>query len=261
MLPSLSATRPCGPSLEPLRGYSLNAPVAGSRRPSLLTICSVNHREPSGATAGSCGCAPLVGTSHSRMFTFSAATGGAGSPRREGSPAADASTRIAGVESVMRRSCTSDLRKRHGYWGYRASSRRQSQYAEGDSSRSGALCFHLRHAFLKLPGEMGDDAKLAFDEHELGPVVHFMLFSTEEALEAGLLGLAVGIGDPFREEFGGQGFDPGGELLAFAAEKLENFGFAAGLVFFGIEFFHQSGEVEADECGELFSVHPFPDTG
>jgi hypothetical protein len=75
VLPSRSATRPCGPSFEPLSGYSLKVSVAGSRRPNLLTLCSVNQSVPSGATAGSCGWAPLLGTSHSRMVTLSLETG------------------------------------------------------------------------------------------------------------------------------------------------------------------------------------------
>src|SRR5579862_308036 len=74
MLPSRSATRPCGPSLGPLSGNSFISPVLGSRRPSLLTICSVNQSEPSGPTAGSCGWPPLLGMSHSRMVTWRSAT-------------------------------------------------------------------------------------------------------------------------------------------------------------------------------------------
>src|SRR5437868_4795623 len=74
MLPCSSATSPCGPELGVLSGYSLNLPVLGSRRPSLLAACSVVHRAPSGATAGSCGRALAVGTSNSRMGTCNGST-------------------------------------------------------------------------------------------------------------------------------------------------------------------------------------------
>src|SRR6266481_1614690 len=84
MFPSLSATRPCGPEFFPsTREYSLNVPVAGSSRPSLLAIWSVNHSAPSSPTAGSCGCAPFVGTSHSRIVTFRSLTSVAGPAPRD----------------------------------------------------------------------------------------------------------------------------------------------------------------------------------
>src|SRR5215471_21458217 len=70
MLPFLSATSPCGPDSGVFSGYSLNSPVFGSRRPSLLAICPVYQREPSGARAGSCGRELGVGTSHSLMETL-----------------------------------------------------------------------------------------------------------------------------------------------------------------------------------------------
>src|SRR5260370_40284444 len=74
IFPSRSATSPCGPESSIFSAYSLNAPVEGSSRPILLTICSVNQSAPSCPTAGSCGCAPFVGTSHSRIVTFSSLT-------------------------------------------------------------------------------------------------------------------------------------------------------------------------------------------
>src|SRR5215475_11739223 len=70
ILPCWSATSPCGPDSGVFSGYSLNSPVFGSRRPSLLAICPVYQSEPSGATAGSCGRALGVGTSHSLMETL-----------------------------------------------------------------------------------------------------------------------------------------------------------------------------------------------
>src|SRR5579864_8917700 len=70
MLPSLSATRPCGPDPAVFNGYSLKAPVLGSRRPSLLAPWPVYHSEPSGASAGSCGRDFGVGTSYSLICTF-----------------------------------------------------------------------------------------------------------------------------------------------------------------------------------------------
>src|SRR5215475_15025073 len=70
ILPCWSATSPCGPDSGVFSGYSLNSPVLGSRRPSLLAICPVYQSEPSGATAGSCGRELGVGTSHSLIETF-----------------------------------------------------------------------------------------------------------------------------------------------------------------------------------------------
>src|SRR5262249_13876551 len=70
MLPSRSATSPCGPESGVFNGYSLNWPVFGSSRTSLLAICPVYQREPSGARAGSWGRDFGVGTSHSLMVTF-----------------------------------------------------------------------------------------------------------------------------------------------------------------------------------------------
>src|SRR5260370_41772518 len=71
MSPSLSATKPCGPELGVVRGYSLNFPVFGSSRPSLFAPCPVYQSEPSGARAGSCGRDFGVGTSYSLICTVS----------------------------------------------------------------------------------------------------------------------------------------------------------------------------------------------
>src|SRR5437763_3395768 len=74
MLPSLSATRPCGPELGVFSGYSLNTPVFGSSRPSLFALWPVYQRDPSGASAGSCGRERGVGTSYSLIWTFKVPT-------------------------------------------------------------------------------------------------------------------------------------------------------------------------------------------
>src|SRR5580704_5502137 len=99
MLPSRSATKPCGPSFSPLSGYSLKFPVGGSSRPSLLTICSVNQREPSVPTAGSWGWAPFVGTVHSRILTFRLVTVGVGADERDVRPLTRAALAIRKVET------------------------------------------------------------------------------------------------------------------------------------------------------------------
>src|SRR6267378_4277581 len=70
MFPLESATKPCGPESSIFSAYSWNTPVLGSTRPSLFCNCSVNHSAPSVPTAGSCGCAPFQGTSHSRIVVF-----------------------------------------------------------------------------------------------------------------------------------------------------------------------------------------------
>src|SRR5919204_424571 len=70
MLPSLSASRPCGPECGVLSGYSLKAPVLGSSRPSTLAIWPVYQSDPSAVASGSCGREPGVGTGHSFIETF-----------------------------------------------------------------------------------------------------------------------------------------------------------------------------------------------
>src|SRR5262249_46961208 len=70
MFPSRSATNPCAPESGVLSGNSLMVPVFGSRRPSLFAICPVYQREPSGASAGSCGREFAVGRSNSLIDTF-----------------------------------------------------------------------------------------------------------------------------------------------------------------------------------------------
>src|SRR6476659_5649532 len=69
MLPSLSACSPCGTEFGVGSGNSLNCCVAGSKRPIVLARCAVYHTDPSGATAGSCGYAGLLGVIHSSIFT------------------------------------------------------------------------------------------------------------------------------------------------------------------------------------------------
>src|SRR5579862_6159506 len=74
MLPCVSATNPCGPELGVFSVNSLNTPVFGSSRPSLLAPCPVYQSEPSGPRAGSCGRDLAVGTSYSFIFTARTAT-------------------------------------------------------------------------------------------------------------------------------------------------------------------------------------------
>src|ERR1700758_1581341 len=69
IFPSWSATNPCGPESAVFNGNSLNCPVFGSKRPSLLAIWPVYQRAPSGAAAGSWGREWGVGTSHSLIVT------------------------------------------------------------------------------------------------------------------------------------------------------------------------------------------------
>src|SRR5690242_12413341 len=85
---------------------------------------------------------------------------------------------------------------------YRASSERRRQAGQWASGGGGALRFHLRHAFLKLASEMGNDAELALDEHELSAVMHFVFLRAEEAFEACFLCFAIGFSDHLREKFG-----------------------------------------------------------
>src|SRR5262249_48122627 len=64
MLPSLSGCSPRGPEFFVGSAYSLNCVVAGSKRPTTFARCPVYQMEPSGATAGSCGYAGLLGVIH-----------------------------------------------------------------------------------------------------------------------------------------------------------------------------------------------------
>src|SRR5438067_8969316 len=89
MLPSLSATIPCGPEFGVGSANSLNCSVAGSKRPTTLARWPVYQIEPSGATAGSCGYGGLLGVSHSSIFTSTLSTGDAA---RTTATAATAST-------------------------------------------------------------------------------------------------------------------------------------------------------------------------
>src|ERR1035438_9022227 len=116
-LPFASATKPCGPEFSSFSGYSLNVPLAGSSRPILFIICSVNHSAPSAPTAGSWGCAPLVGTAHSRMLTFNSVTSAAapGDPDANSRPSAQLSItapRIATFRTFINSSNVSPPRQR-----------------------------------------------------------------------------------------------------------------------------------------------------
>ena len=89
-----------------------------------------------------------------------------------------------------------------------------------------------------------------------------MFLGAEETFEAGLGGLAVGLGDRFGEEFGGERVEPGRELFALGTEEFEDFGFGARLVFFDFELIDETQEIEADERVEAFGLVDFvPDAG
>src|SRR5882724_6819448 len=101
MFPLESATRPCGPESSIFSAYSWNAPVLGSTRPSLFCNCSVNHSAPSAPTAGSCGCAPFVGSSHSRIVTLSSPTSAPGAAPRDANAIPSPKPRIATPKIVV----------------------------------------------------------------------------------------------------------------------------------------------------------------
>ena len=69
MLPFASGCRPCGPELGVGSANSLNCSVTGSNRPIVLARWAVYQIDPSGATAGSCGYAGLLGVIQSSNFT------------------------------------------------------------------------------------------------------------------------------------------------------------------------------------------------
>jgi hypothetical protein len=108
---------------------------------------------------------------------------------------------------------------------------------------------HLGEAFVELAGDVGDDTELALDEHELGAVVHFVFLGAEEAFEAGLDGFAIGVGDFFGENFGRDGFHPGGEAIAFGAQVIQNFRLGAELGFIGGDAVAEGEEVVANQGG------------
>ena len=107
---------------------------------------------------------------------------------------------------------------------------------------------------VEATGDVGDDAELALDEHELSAVVHLVFLGAEDAFEAGLGGFSVRLGDGFGEEFKGEGVEPGGKLLALIAQEFEDLGFGARLVFFGFELIDQAEEIVADESVEAFGL-------
>ena len=108
--------------------------------------------------------------------------------------------------------------------------------------------------FVEATGDVGDDAELALDEHELSAVVHLVFLGAEDAFEAGLGGFSVRLGDGFGEEFGGEGVEPGSKLLSLIAQEFEDLGFGARLVFFGFELINQAEEIVADESVEALGL-------
>src|SRR5262245_9139544 len=86
-------------------------PVSGFSLPILFAFCSVNHREPSGATAGSWGSALAVGSSYSLMSMAK----GAASAQATFFPDARTSSRRAQASNLSKvvfgRVMTSNLRQ------------------------------------------------------------------------------------------------------------------------------------------------------
>ena len=93
----------------------------------------------------------------------------------------------------------------------------------------------LSDSFVELAREVGNDTELTLDEHQLSAMVHFVFLGAEETLETRLVGFSVGLGDVFCEESGGKSLKPGSKSFALVAQEVNDFGFGAGLVFFGFE--------------------------
>jgi hypothetical protein len=74
---------------------------------------------------------------------------------------------------------------------------------------------HLGDLFVKSTGDVGHDAELALDKHELSAVVHLVFLDAEETFEASLLCFSVCIGHDLGEELGSERLHPGSKLLAF----------------------------------------------
>jgi len=60
---------------------------------------------------------------------------------------------------------------------------------------------HLGYALLELTREVGHNAELPLDQHELGAVVHLVFLDTEQPLEARPGGNSVRFGHRLGEEF------------------------------------------------------------
>ena len=105
----------------------------------------------------------------------------------------------------------------------------------------------MGHAFVELAGDVGNDAELAFDEHELGAMVHFVFLGAEEAFEAGPDGFAVGVSDFFGENFRRDRFHPGGEAITFGAQVIQDFRLGAEFGFVRGDAVAEREEVVANQ--------------
>jgi hypothetical protein len=145
-------------------------------------------------------------------------------------------------------------------WLWRGCRKRRLAAALQKGSGFGGGGAQLSDSFVELARGVGNDTELTLDEHQLSAMVHFVFLGAEETFEAGLVGFSVGFGDVFCEEFRGESLKPGSKLFAFVAQEVDDFGFGAGLVFFGFELVDDAEEVEADQSGQaLVFVDFFPD--
>ncbi|SPE36718.1 hypothetical protein SBA6_60025 [Candidatus Sulfopaludibacter sp. SbA6] len=106
------------------------------------------------------------------------------------------------------------------------------------------LLLELGHAGLHVAREMGDDAKHPLGHHQLGAVVHLVLFRAEEHFKAGLAGrLHAGRHvDALVERLVGERLEECRELLAAGAEGVQDLGRGGERGLFGHDARHGLGE-------------------
>jgi hypothetical protein len=131
-----------------------------------------------------------------------------------------------------------------------------------EKAGSGFGGLHLGDTFVELAGDVRNDAELALDEHELGSMMHFVLFSAENALEARLDGGAIGIGYAFFEKLRRESIEPGGKGFAFRAQQIQNFRLTTKFYLFGMEAIPNCKKIESNESVEAKCLVDFqPEAG
>jgi hypothetical protein len=110
---------------------------------------------------------------------------------------------------------------------------------------------HGGHASLHFARHMRNDADHALDEHELGAVMHFVLFDAEEHFEPRFGGRrhAGRHGDLLAEEFVREAFKPCGKAITFGAQEGDNLVLPAPMLLFGEELAENRRKVETFERG------------
>lgn len=113
---------------------------------------------------------------------------------------------------------------------------------------------HSGSAFLGYARQVWRDAEHPLDQHELTPVVHFLLFDRKQHVEvrAGGWAAAGRHGNGAAEEVVGEGFYPGLEVFAGGGEAGDDLGLGEGFLLGGGDGADEGGEIEAFHGGAGF---------